>query len=93
MFKFEKRLDNATDNDDSIDSEDAMYDEFKDIHHHTCLTASKNNLHKFCMTLQSNLVFSRGFDLVSKELDRPILSDKRYCYCPCSSKMSKWQKN
>ena len=55
-----------------------MYDEFKDIPCHTCLTASKNNLHKFCMTLQSNLVFSRGFDLVSKELDRPILSDKRF---------------
>ena len=62
-FKFEKRSDNATDDDDSIDSEDAMYDEFKDIHCRTCLTASKNNLQKFCMALPSNLVFSRGFDL------------------------------
>ena len=86
-FKFVKRLDNATDNDDSIGSEDAMYDEFKDTHRRACLTTSKINLHKFCMALPSNLVFFKGF-----EMDRPMLSDNCYCYCPCSSKMSKWQK-
>ena len=65
-----------------------MYEKFKDIHHRTCLTTSKINLHKFCMAMPSNLVFSRGF-----ELDRPILSDNRYCYYPCNGKMSEWQKN
>ena len=64
-----------------------MYDEFKDTCRHACLTTSKINLHKFCIALPSNLVFSRGF-----EIDRPMLSDKRYCYCPCSSKMREWQK-
>mgnify|MGYP003331876858 CR=1 FL=1 len=69
-FEFEKRSDNATDNDDLIDSKDAMYGEFKDTRRRACLTTSKINLHKFCMALPSNLVFSRGF-----EMDRPMLSD------------------
>ena len=56
--------------DDSIDSKDAMYDEFKYICCCNCLNTSKINLHKFCMALPSNLVFSRGF-----EMDRPMLSD------------------
>ena len=87
-------MDDATDNDDhSIDSLDVMYDDTLDICCLTCLTAKWNALHKFCMALPSNLVFSTGFDLVSKEWDRPILSDKcfNYCYCPCSRKMSEWQ--
>ena len=70
-----------------------MYDDLKYLRHRTQLTAKHNALYKFCMTLPSNLVFSTGFNLVLKEWDRPILSDKRFdnCYCPCSRKMSKWQ--
>ena len=69
-----------------------MYDNTKYIHRHTNLSTKKDNLFKFCMALPYNLVFSTGFDLVSKEWNRSILSDKRYnyCFCPCSCKMSKW---
>ena len=67
-FVFEKRSVDATDNDDLIDFKDAMYDEFKDTLCRACLSNSKINLHKFCMALPSNLVFSKGF-----EMDRPCL--------------------
>ena len=86
--------DDTDDDDDSLDSLDAMYDDTKDWHHRSNLDYKRISVEKFCMALPNNLVFTTGFDLVSKEFDRPILSDTRYncCYCPCSHKMSKWQK-
>ena len=87
-------LDYDTDNDDdSLESFDAMYDDTKDWRRRNNLDNKCNSVDKFCMALPNNLVFTTGFDLV-KQFDRPILSDTRCncCYCPCSHKMSKWQK-
>ena len=88
-------MDNDTDNDDDLlDSGDAMYNNTKEWRRRKNLDYKCNSVHKFCKALPNNLVFTTGLDLVSKEIDRPILGDTRYnyCYCPCSCKMSKWQK-
>ena len=87
--------DDDTDNDnDLLDSCDAMYNNTKEWHHHNNLDYKRNSVDKFCMALPKNQVFTTGFDLVLKEFHRPILGDTcyNYCYCPCSCKMSKWQK-
>ena len=87
--------DDTDDDDDSLDSFDAMFDDTKDWRRRNNLDNKRNSVDKFCMALPNNLVFTTGFDLVSKEFDRPILRDTRYncCYCSCSHKMSKWQKH
>ena len=83
------------DNDNNLlDYQNDMYDDTKHLRRQTELVAKDNALFKFCTSLPKNLVFDAGFGLLYKESNKPVLSDNRfnYCYCPCSSTMSKWQR-
>ena len=86
------------DDDESLDSLDAMYDDTKDWRRRNYLNDKRKSISRFCMALPNNLVFTTGFDFVLHEREhedivRPVLGNPlhNWCYCPCSRKMSKWQ--
>ena len=63
VFEFVKNSDDWTDDDDSIDYEDAMFDELKETRRRACLKSSRINLQKFWMALPSNLEFIKCFEM------------------------------
>ena len=84
--------DPTTDDNSSLDSDDAMYDIYQP--RSSEINNKKTALRSFCNNLQYNLVFSTGFDLALKQNFRFDTSECQfcYCYCPCGKKMEKWQK-
>ena len=62
-----QQYDNTLDDNSSLDSCDAMYNDIY-VAPSTEISAKKTALRSFCNNLQCNLVFSAGFDLALKKL-------------------------